>query len=78
LKIFAVLTGAQVISADIGLKLDQVGLEVLGTARRVVVAKITPQLLMALEKKQLLTIALVRLNAKWKIQIQIGIKIKLS
>ena len=35
----AVLTGAQVISAEIGLKLDQVGLEVLGSARRVVVTK---------------------------------------
>ena len=31
LEDLAVLTGAQVISADIGLKLDQVGLEVLGT-----------------------------------------------
>jgi len=39
LEDLAVLTGAQVISADIGLKLDQVGLEVLGTARRVVVTK---------------------------------------
>ena len=39
LEDLAVLTGAQVISADIGLKLDQVGLEVLGTARRVVVSK---------------------------------------
>ncbi|MDP4675642.1 MAG: chaperonin GroEL [Actinomycetes bacterium] len=35
----AVLTGAQVVSADVGLKLDQVGLEVLGHARRVVVTK---------------------------------------
>ncbi len=39
LEDIAILTGAQVISADIGLKLDQVGLEVLGTARRVVVSK---------------------------------------
>ncbi len=39
LEDLAVLTGAQVVSADIGLKLDQVGLEVLGTARRVVVSK---------------------------------------
>ena len=39
LEDIAILTGAQVISADIGLKLDQVGLEVLGTARRVVVGK---------------------------------------
>jgi chaperonin GroEL len=39
LEDLAVLTGAQVISADIGLKLDQVGLEVLGSARRVVVSK---------------------------------------
>jgi chaperonin GroEL len=39
LEDLAVLTGAQVISADIGLKLDQVGLEVLGTARRVVITK---------------------------------------
>ncbi|MCU1677465.1 MAG: chaperonin GroEL [Frankiales bacterium] len=35
----AVLTGAQVVSPEIGLKLDQVGLEVLGSARRVVVTK---------------------------------------
>ncbi len=41
LEDIAILTGATVVSADIGLKLDQVGLEVLGTARRVVVAKDT-------------------------------------
>jgi chaperonin GroEL len=35
----ATLTGAQVVSPDVGLKLDQVGLEVLGTARRVTVTK---------------------------------------
>ncbi|GHD04227.1 chaperonin GroEL [Zhihengliuella salsuginis] len=35
----AILTGAQVVSPDLGLKLDQVGLEVLGTARRVTVTK---------------------------------------
>jgi chaperonin GroEL len=35
----AVLTGGQVVSPEVGLKLDQVGLEVLGTARRVVVTK---------------------------------------
>ncbi|MEN9710982.1 MAG: chaperonin GroEL [Actinomycetota bacterium] len=39
LQDMAVLTGAQVISAEIGLKLDQVGLEVLGRARRVIVTK---------------------------------------
>jgi chaperonin GroEL len=39
LEDMAVLTGAQVVSAEIGLKLDQVGLEVLGSARRVVVTK---------------------------------------
>lgn len=39
LEDLAVLTGGQVISSDIGLKLDSVGLEVLGTARRVVVSK---------------------------------------
>src|SRR4051794_22750718 len=37
----AVVTGAQVVSEDVGLKLDQVGLEVLGTARRVTVDKDT-------------------------------------
>ena len=35
----AVLTGAQVVAPEVGLKLDQVGLEVLGTARRIVVTK---------------------------------------
>ena len=39
LQDIAVLTGGQVISPDIGLKLDQVGLDVLGQARRVVVTK---------------------------------------
>ncbi len=41
LQDIATLTGAQVVSPDVGLKLDQVGLEVLGTARRVVVTKDT-------------------------------------
>ncbi|NYJ04747.1 chaperonin GroEL [Petropleomorpha daqingensis] len=37
----AVVTGGQVVSEDVGLKLDSVGLEVLGTARRVTVSKDT-------------------------------------
>ena len=39
LEDIAVLTGGQVVAPEVGLKLDQVGLEVLGTARRVVVTK---------------------------------------
>ncbi len=39
LQDLATLTGAQVVSPEVGLKLDQVGLEVLGRARRVVVTK---------------------------------------
>src|SRR4028119_88729 len=39
LQDLAVLTGAQVVTPEVGLKLDQVGLEVLGTARRVVITK---------------------------------------
>ncbi|MGI8577065.1 MAG: chaperonin GroEL [Nocardioidaceae bacterium] len=39
LQDLAVLTGAQVVAPEVGLKLDQVGLEVLGTARRIVVTK---------------------------------------
>ncbi len=39
LEDIAILTGAQVVSADVGLRIDQVGLEVLGTARRVVSTK---------------------------------------
>jgi chaperonin GroEL len=39
LQDIAVLTGAQVVSPEIGLKLDTVGLEVLGTARRIVITK---------------------------------------
>ncbi|MGY2081103.1 chaperonin GroEL [Modestobacter sp. SYSU DS0657] len=35
----AVVTGGQVVSEDVGLSLDSVGLEVLGTARRVTVTK---------------------------------------
>ena len=41
LQDMAVLTGAQVVSAEVGLKLDQVGLEVLGSARLVTVTKDT-------------------------------------
>jgi chaperonin GroEL len=39
LQDIAALTGGQVISAEVGLKLDQVGLEVLGQARRVTITK---------------------------------------
>ncbi|WP_435770110.1 chaperonin GroEL [Nocardioides sp. SYSU DS0651] len=39
LQDIAVLTGGQVIAPEVGLKLDQVGLDVLGQARRVVVTK---------------------------------------
>ncbi len=39
LEDMAVLTGGQVVAPEVGLKLDQVGLEVLGTARRFVVTK---------------------------------------
>jgi chaperonin GroEL len=41
LEDMAVLTGAQVVSEEVGLKLDQVGLDVLGRGRRVVVTKDT-------------------------------------
>ncbi len=41
LEDMAILTGGQVVSPDLGLKLDQVGLEVLGRARRVVVTNDT-------------------------------------
>jgi chaperonin GroEL len=41
LQDLAILTGAQVVSPEVGLKLDQVGLEVLGSARRIVVTKDT-------------------------------------
>ena len=39
LQDLAILTGAQVVAPEVGLKLDQAGLEVLGTARRIVVTK---------------------------------------
>lgn len=39
LQDIAVLTGGQVVSPEIGLKLDQIGLEELGRARRVVITK---------------------------------------
>ena len=35
----ATLTGGQIVSPEVGLRLDQVGLDVLGTARRIVVTK---------------------------------------
>jgi chaperonin GroEL len=41
LQDLAILTGGQVVSPEVGLKLDQVGLDVLGTARRAVVTKDT-------------------------------------
>jgi chaperonin GroEL len=39
LQDLAIVTGAQVVAPEVGLKLDQVGLDVLGTAGRVVVTK---------------------------------------
>jgi chaperonin GroEL len=39
LQDIAVLTGGQLIAPEVGLKLDQVGLEVLGKARRIVITK---------------------------------------
>ncbi|MFT4286738.1 chaperonin GroEL [Nocardioides sp.] len=39
LQDIAILTGGTVISPEVGLKLDQIGLEELGTARRVVITK---------------------------------------
>ncbi len=39
LEDMAVLTGGQVVTADLGMKLDQVDLDVLGTAHRVVITK---------------------------------------
>jgi chaperonin GroEL len=39
LQDIAILTGGQVVSEEIGLKLEGVGLEVLGTARRIVITK---------------------------------------
>ena len=39
LQDMAILTGGEVVSAEVGLKLDQVGLEVLGSAQRIVVTK---------------------------------------
>ena len=41
LQDIAILTGGQVVAEEVGLKLDQVGLETLGQARRVVVTKDT-------------------------------------
>jgi chaperonin GroEL len=39
LQDIAILTGGEVISAEVGMKLDQIGLESLGRARRVVISK---------------------------------------
>ncbi|MEU0933669.1 MULTISPECIES: chaperonin GroEL [unclassified Embleya] len=39
LEDMAILTGGQVIAPEVGLKLDQVGLEVLGSARRITITK---------------------------------------
>ncbi len=39
LEDIAILTGAEVVAPEVGLKLDQIGLEVLGRARRIVVTK---------------------------------------
>jgi chaperonin GroEL len=41
LQDMAILTGGQVVAAEVGLKLDNVGLEVLGKARRVTITKDT-------------------------------------
>ncbi|MBW4953953.1 chaperonin GroEL, partial [Klebsiella pneumoniae] len=44
LQDLAIVTGAEVVSAEVGLKLSEVGTEVLGSVRRVVVTKDTTTL----------------------------------
>ena len=44
LQDIAILSGATVVSSEVGMKLDQVGLEVLGRARRIVITKDTTTL----------------------------------
>ncbi len=44
LQDIAILTGATVVSSEVGMKLDQIGLEVLGRARRIVISKDTTTL----------------------------------
>jgi chaperonin GroEL len=44
LEDMAVLTGGQVVAAEVGLKLSEVGLDVLGSARRIVITKDTTTL----------------------------------
>ncbi len=51
LQDLAILTGGQVISEEVGLKLDQVDLDVLGQARRIVVTKDTTTIIDGLGEK---------------------------
>ncbi len=51
LQDLAVLTGGQVVAPEVGLKLDQAGLEVLGQARRTVVTKDTTTIIEGLGDK---------------------------
>lgn len=73
LQDLAALTGATVVSPEVGLKLDQVGLEVLGSARRIVVTKTTPPSLTAVAIMRSLPIGLRRSAMRLRTPIQIGI-----
>jgi chaperonin GroEL len=64
LEDIAVLTGAQVISPELGLKIDQVGLEVLGTARRVVVTKDDTTIIDGLGDAQEVAARIAQINAE--------------
>ncbi len=55
LQDIAILTGATVVSSEVGMKLDQVGLEVLGRARRIVITKDTTTLVDGAGDKALVT-----------------------
>ncbi len=55
LQDMAILTGGQVISPEVGLKLDQIGLEMLGKARRIVITKDTTTIVDGAGSKEAVT-----------------------
>ncbi len=64
LEDIAVLTGGQVVAPEVGLKLDQVGLEVLGRARRIVVTKDATTIVDGAGKSEDVAARVAQLNAE--------------
>ena len=74
LEDIAILTGGQVISEDLGIKLENVTIDMLGTAKRIVIDKENTQLFKVMARKKKLKVAVIKLELKLMKLVLIMIK----